>query len=336
MESMDDDIVASTTAKLDALRLRLQSLQGKERKRQRVTVNKELYALENDEVYATALAVAIRGQRAAADAAESEAWQLTLQRERDEAAAADQQQGRRTENLSAAERLHFRSVVASMFDEYAPTFEAELVGKLRYRTPSILERALVRTLATDDPATVLSASLFVDLGCGTGLGAVALQTRCTGRLLGCDLSRRMVAVAAQKTRSTGGPLYDELLTCDAVACLSRSVSRESADLIVAVDVLVYMRELDDLFRAAEECLSPGGLFGFSTEMARPDEVAPPPAGPGWIERPSERIAHLEAYWRQLMSERGVLEVVSAEEADIRNDMSAPIRGHVVVARKRTG
>ena len=55
---------------------------------------------------------------------------------------------------------------------------------------------------------------------------------------------------------------------------------------------------------------------------------------GWIERPSERIAHAEAYWRQLLADRGVLEVLSVEEADIRDDMNAPIRGHVVVARKR--
>ena len=337
MESMADGIIESTTAKLDALRLRLPRLHGKEHKRQRVAVKKELYAIENGEAYAAALSAAIRGQRAAADATESEAWKVMLQRERDEAAAAGQQQQQRrraTENLSVPERLHFRSVVAGMFDEYAPTFEEELVGKLHYRTPGILERALARTLATGDLGAVLSSSLFVDLGCGTGLAAVALQARCTGRLLGCDLSRRMVAVAANKRRTAGGPLYDELHTCDAVACLRNSVALESADLIVAADVLVYMRELDDLFRAAEERLSPGGLFGFSTEIATPDEVVPPPGGPGWIERPSERIAHAEAYWRQLMADRGILEVISVEAADIRNDMSAPIQGHIVVARKR--
>ena len=183
---------------------------------------------------------------------------------------------------------------------------------------------------------MLSSGLTVDLGCGTGLAGVALHRYCTGRFVGCDLSRRMLTHAAHKTRdgddARGGKIYDELVACDVVAYLQKHVPDAGSDLIIAADVLVYMRELDGLFRAAHAALAPGGTFAFSTELARDGEVGCPPNGPGWIERPSERMAHLESYVRLLASNEG-LEVVSLEATIIRNDESAPIWGQVCIVRK---
>jgi predicted TPR repeat methyltransferase len=167
------------------------------------------------------------------------------------------------------------------FNEYAHHFESELVGKLRYRTPAKIDDALTRAINRADG--VLSSAVAVDIGCGTGLAGEVLRSRCIGRLVGCDLSPRMLAVAAQKRRADGdevrllskharatpecqnsdrsalalrarcqaqgggSAVFDELLACDAVTCLQRHVAPGSADLIVAADVLVYMRELHDLF-----------------------------------------------------------------------------------------
>ena len=143
----------------------------------------------------------------------------------------------------------------------------------------------------------------------------------------------MLAEAARKRRPDGTrALYDELAAVDAVAFLKKSVLPSTADLIIAADVLVYMRELDDLFAAVEESLAPSGLFAFSTEIARSGEVAPPPEGPGWIERPSERIAHLESYLRRL-ADSCKLEILSLTETSIRSDQGKPIQGHVVVVQK---
>ena len=261
-----------------ALRLKLDAIpDGKEHKRQRSAVNKQLYAIENDASYIAAAADVRKSERARAVAADAAAWARTLQREQDEAVkktAADAKKSNAPRNSES--RLHFRSLVASLFDEYAPTFEAELVHGLRYQTPNKIRDALD---SLDGARPAITPTLAVDLGCGTGLAGVALQSRCNGRLIGCDLSKRMLAIAAHKRRPSpadgsgagGGdeyasvagacddagatssparpPLYDELVASDVVACLHRSVPPASADLIVAADVLVYMDALEDLFEA---------------------------------------------------------------------------------------
>ena len=146
---MEMSIVERTEAKMAELRLQLSALpEGKEYKRQRTAISKELYALENDGNYVAAAAEERNQRRAAAEAVEADAWAATMQREREDAAAkvAAKAAAAKTSSGSAEERLHFRSLVASLFDEYAPTFEAELVDGLRYQTPAKIEAALVRCL----------------------------------------------------------------------------------------------------------------------------------------------------------------------------------------------
>ena len=353
--TQSDAIVLDTEAKIAAIRLRLAALPtGKEHKRQRTAANKELYSLENNEDYVAAIKARTLHDRAIRDAAEDA--EIAASRLRDEEAAANAKKAAAGSTIqpSRTQELHFRSLVTSLFDEYAPNFEKELVGHLRYETPAKIIQALIQARGGESSrgdgagapicATQLSATLAVDLGCGTGLAGVALRGRFGGRLIGCDLAPRMLAVARRKQRDSGdagdggdggGPLYDELEACDAVAYLHRHVPNAGADLIIAADVLVYMRSLDDLFSAVSKALAPSGLFAFSTEVARPGEVSCPPDGPGWIERPSERLAHLEAYLRMLIDvEASALELVSLEETTIRQDGKHPIRGHVVVVRKR--
>ena len=137
-----------------------------------------------------------------------------------------------------------------MYDAYAPTYET-IVRELGYGTPAKIEAALIRAVggpaskAEASATTVLSSSLAVDLGCGTGLSGAAVRERCCGRLVGCDLSARMLGVAVEKQRGTSGavgagrPVYDALTCCDAVAFLRRAAPG-SADLVVACEVLVYM------------------------------------------------------------------------------------------------
>lgn len=334
-------VINDTDAKAAALRIRLHALNGREHKRQRSMLNKELYSLENDDMYVAAVREKTRKERAAREAAEAEQCVTVLNHEHEHSVTRPSNAHRRT----TEERLHFRSLVANLFNEYAPSFEAEL-DELCYRTPSMIEGALLQAFASGTGAAdheghiVFSSTLAVDLGCGTGLAALALHSRCHGRLIGCDLSRSMLAIAARKQRKDGcGSLYDDLAECDLISFLRSSVEPATADLIIAADVLVYMRELDDLFVAVEASLAPGGVFAFSTELARPGEVACPPEGPGWIERPSERLAHSEEYLRKLVNDnaggngRGSLQLLSLTDSTIRNDCRAPIWGQIAVVRK---
>ena len=141
----------------------------------------------------------------------------------------------------------------------------------------------------------------------------------------------MIAIAKKKDK-----VYDVLEACDAIAFLHRRLNGcgRQADLIVAADVLVYMRDLSDLFEEVFAALRPGGLFAFSTEMASSEEVggAPAEGGTGWIERPTERIAHSEEYLRWLAA-RVSLKVSHLSETIVRHDSGRGLPGHLVVMGK---
>ena len=219
-------------------------------------------------------------------------------------------------------RMHFASCVEELFDDYAHQFETSLAG-LGYASPSMIEAALLRDCA--DASGCLSSSLAVDLGCGTGLAGERLTSHCSGRLVGCDLSRRMLKLAARKN------LYEQLVACDCVAYLHKQVPAASADLVVAADVCVYMRSLTPLFRAVADALRVGGAFAFTVEKGEASECAP---GEGWVERPSERIAHCEEYLRWLVAQpEGGLELRRLDEIFLRRDGKQNLRGYLGIVVK---
>ena len=171
------DVLTRMEARMAALQVRLDSLpEGKAHKRERTSLHKEMYVLSNDEAYVAAAAERTRHARAAKDAAADIEWAERIEQERAAGvAAAAQRAGMREDD--AAQRLHFRSMVTSLFEEYAPTFEASL-HSLGYATPDRMAEALLcvhrngaggkgTSDAAGDAADVLSTRLAVDLGCGT-------------------------------------------------------------------------------------------------------------------------------------------------------------------------
>src|SRR6201999_4301621 len=66
-----------------------------------------------------------------------------------------------------------KGYVQTLFDQYAPRFEAALLGDLGYRAPQLLFKAVISVRnAAKKPAFFKRA---IDLGCGTGLGAGAFH-----------------------------------------------------------------------------------------------------------------------------------------------------------------
>ncbi len=196
--------------------------------------------------------------------------------------------------------------VAGLFDQYARSFDAHLVGTLGYRTPELL-MALLRPLL---PARALDV---LDLGCGTGLCAPLLKPH-AHTLTGIDLSPKMLDQARARA------LYDALACGELVHWLEAQPAR--FDLAVAADVFVYIGDLDAAFRAVRAALSPGGLFAFSCEAGEGEEVQL---------RATLRYAHSAAYLRRLAGAHG-FEVEAMRQAAIRQDAGADIEGHLVVLR----
>ena len=194
---------------------------------------------------------------------------------------------------------HYREHVSALFNRHAADFEPLLLGSLQYQTPAQLEKALLAFVAsTGAGGGVLSSTACLDLGCGTGLAGALLRKHCTGHLFGCDLSSSMITIAESKG------VYDATPTCGDCVAYLRDQRASSADLIVAADVICYLHGLTELFSAAAAALASGGVFTFSTETCRLDEIhgGLPPEGPGWLERESERVAHCVEYIHYLVAQ----------------------------------
>lgn len=193
--------------------------------------------------------------------------------------------------------------VRELFDQYAPRFDAELTGKLGYRTPEALAEMLrAQGLAADHSRQVL------DLGCGTGLSGLALAPF-AARMEGVDLSPRMLAEAARRG------CYAALHEADLLAFLPAQAGR--FDLIAAADVLNYLGDLAPALAGMRAALAPGGLMAFSLETA--SGAGPFALGEGM------RFRHDPAHLRVLATELG-LRVLAERAVVLRQERGQPVEG----------
>nr|WP_106409170.1 methyltransferase domain-containing protein [Pseudoroseomonas deserti] len=199
--------------------------------------------------------------------------------------------------------------VRDLFDQYAPRFEADLTGKLGYRTPEALAGLLRETgIAEDRSLDVL------DLGCGTGLSGRALAPFAR-RLEGLDLSPRMLEAA----RAAGG--YDALHEADLLDFLPAHPAR--FDLVAAADVLNYLGALDGALAAMVRALRPGGIAAFSLELG---EAAPFALGEGL------RYRHAPAAIAGLCAAAG-LAPLAERRTVLREERGAPVEGLLLLLRR---
>lgn len=206
-----------------------------------------------------------------------------------------------------------RGYVQTLFDQYAPRFEAALLGDLSYRGPQLLFKAVVAVcVAARKPAFFRRA---IDLGCGTGLAAAAFAKE-VDRFIGIDLSPRMI----EQARATG--LYEQLKVKDMVAGLGGEQDA-SADLVLAADAFVYVSDVAPVLAEVQRVLTPGGLLAFTAETHSGSDVV---IGGGL------RYAHAAEYLRNAIAATS-LKLMHLEEASARNEDNEPAPGLVVVAAK---
>ncbi|HEY8607853.1 MAG TPA: tetratricopeptide repeat protein [Noviherbaspirillum sp.] len=193
-----------------------------------------------------------------------------------------------------------RRYVETLFDDYAADFQDHVLGDLRYQGYERLLRPLVEENRSYGRA--------LDLGCGTGLCAPLLQ-QVAGVVDGVDLSAAMLAQA----RRLG--IYRRLEHADVAAWLEAET--ESAGLVVAADVFIYVGALERVFRAVRGILAPQGTFAFTVELA---------AGEDDLRLlPSLRYAHSERYIRRLAQDCG-FQVERLFRAPVRVDQGRPLEG----------
>jgi predicted TPR repeat methyltransferase len=198
--------------------------------------------------------------------------------------------------------------VETLFDQFAPRFDASLTGRLGYCAPQLIGQAL-------DEAGFERAGRAMDLGCGTGLMGEVLRARCDW-LAGIDLSAGMLAQAQAKG------LYDQL---DKADLNTLAIDEARYDLIVAADVFTYVGALERIIAWCAGSLNPGGRLAFAVE-----------AGEAGVSlRESRRFAHGRAYLADLLASAG-FEGVTLTDCVLRQDRGADIAGLVAVASAPSG
>ncbi|MDE2198499.1 MAG: methyltransferase domain-containing protein [Rhodospirillales bacterium] len=204
--------------------------------------------------------------------------------------------------------------VETVFDGIAEGFNAHLV-ELGYRIPGLLRTALLRHVPDDDR----SIGPTLDLGCGTGMAAVALSDRRFEELVGVDLSERMLCQAA----ATG--LYHRLVKGE----LREALTERSAywTFVIAADVLCYFGSLEEIFASAHTALREGGMFIFSVEEWEAGQN-----GDKWSLSRLARYQHKLPYVSRAAEAAG-FSIATLQPDILRNEDGQPVRGAIVALRR---
>jgi predicted TPR repeat methyltransferase len=215
------------------------------------------------------------------------------------------------ERIAEAEAMKARprsdaGYVRHLFDQFSADYDSRMLGQLSYQAPVILRELAALVLPGETGLTVL------DLGCGTGLSGAAFRDR-AARLVGIDLSPAMIA----KARERG--VYDELLVAD----IEAGLGRETYDLVVAADTLVYLGDLEDTFAKVATALKSGGTFLFTVESKD---------GDGFELGPKRRWRHSETYLRTQAAAHGFA-VAGLMACVPRQEAHVAVNGYAVALTK---
>lgn len=206
-----------------------------------------------------------------------------------------------------------QAYVSTLFDQHAEVFDMILVDQLGYDVPLQLREQLIEITGGERVFKTM-----VDLGCGTGLSADALDDLAEEKI-GVDISENMISVAYEKGD------YDRLFVGDAAQFLQQA-GEQHWDLIVATDVLPYMGALDTFFGLVASHMEKDGLFGFSSETLS-DTIF---AGRSFMVGPHQRFAHNRDYVTKCLDDAGLV-LADCRDIVVRQEQGEPVRGQLFVA-----
>jgi len=197
--------------------------------------------------------------------------------------------------------------VKDLFDAYAGTFDAHLVQSLKYKTPQLLYEQFIGFYKGDEGLEIL------DLGCGTGLAGASFE-KFKVILDGVDLSEGMLSECAKKN------IYNNLYCGEIVSFMNNSPT--IYDLVICADVLVYLGDLADFFKALRRVTSKNGWVSLSVESSN---------HLSFELKPTKRFGHSAEYIKKLANE-SKFNIIDLKSTVIRNEAGSEITGYCILLR----
>lgn len=225
--------------------------------------------------------------------------------------------------------------VSALFDDFAATFDEKLEA-LGYKVPALVGGVVQELLAKSGQSTYRSA---LDAGCGTGLTGRYLRPLVRESLVGVDISKKMLDVAAKCTLNKGcglkdldnkaaekdkdKPLYDHLASLDLETATLKELNAEDNgfEIIVAADVLVYFGDIQKLIQNFAKLSDKGAFLIFSCERIDEDDEST------WRLQKSGRYAHSKRYVIGAAANAGY-KLVGYEEITPRFEKGEAVLGHL--------
>jgi predicted TPR repeat methyltransferase len=195
-----------------------------------------------------------------------------------------------------------KEYVKNLFDDYAERFNDSLVQGLQYKLPFVI-KDLIQNISSKS-----KFAKTIDLGCGTGLSGNGLS-EISEHLSGIDISENMISKADELD------VYDNLYTGDIVEVLN--AVQENFDLFVALDVLIYVGDVESIFKTVHKYSNPESIFVFSTEIQEES---------GYSLLSSSRYSHSDSYIMNQASGKFVL--IKSKDTVIRKEGNNLIHGKI--------
>ncbi|MDA7799547.1 tetratricopeptide repeat protein [Alphaproteobacteria bacterium] len=199
-----------------------------------------------------------------------------------------------------------RLYVENLFNNYARTFDQDLVNNLEYKVPTLIGD-LVRQLSGR-----LKFTNVLDLGCGTGLVGKEIKKYCDN-IVGVDISSEMLLEAEKKC------VYSNLEHCEIIDYLRKEPV--NSDLFIMADVFIYIGNLSELFSLISKTNKKPVKLIFTTENSEGSYFSLEKTG---------RYSHSRVYINDLC-ESFNLTITSIKDIQIRKEANASIMGSIYVA-----
>ncbi len=205
-------------------------------------------------------------------------------------------------------------MIENLFNTYAGRYDKHLVQGMKYKLPYDVAQTIL-SWHPDRKADIL------DLGCGTGLLGACLGSM-EGVLVGVDLSNEMVKQAAEHH------VYDRFHLVNILDAM-QATPGDLYQVIVALEVFIYVGCIDTVISNAYRVLTPGGRLVFSCETSEADNSE---AAQGYRLESTFRFTHQILYIERVLQESGFVEV-EIRQVCIRVESGKPVAGVLVFAKK---